>query len=58
MSDTDEDETKATKIFYNCYTVDDMLNDWKINYNIPIYEIDFVRDYIRGLENEQRKHKN
>lgn len=50
MSEMEEDELKATKLFYGCYTVYDMLENWRQNYEIPIYEIDFVKDYIRSLE--------
>ena len=51
MSDMGEDETKATQLMYGCITAQSLIDQWKQEYEIPSYEIDFVKDYIRGLEN-------
>ena len=55
MSDMEEDELKMTKLFYGSITVYDLLEQWKQEYEIPLYEVDFVKDYIRGLENERKQ---
>lgn len=51
--DMEDDELRFTKIDNGSMTVYNLLDYWRINYEIPLYEIDTVKDYIKRLENEQ-----
>ena len=50
MSDMSDDELLATKLLYGAMNIDDLLNYWRLNYDIPLFEIDRVRNYIKELE--------
>lgn len=52
MSEMEDDELLATRLDNGCMTIMNLLDYWRINYDIPLYEIDTVKNYIRGLENE------
>ena len=54
MSEMEDDELFMTKVDNGSMTVLNILDYWRIQYDIPLYEIDTVKNYIRGLENEQR----
>lgn len=53
MSDQIDEEIIFTKLNNGSMTVLNILDYWRIQYDIPLYEIDTVKNYIRGLENEQ-----
>ena len=52
MGDYDEDELLATKLENGAMKIDDLLAYWHINYEIPLFEIDKVREYINKLKKE------
>lgn len=52
MSDMSDDELLATRLFNGAMNIDDLLNYWRLNYDIPLFEIDKVRGYIKSLESE------
>lgn len=58
MGDYDEDELLATKLKNGAMKIDDLLSYWHIEYEIPLFEIDKVRDYINLLKKEIKNEKN
>lgn len=53
--DLDDEDLKATRIENGAekttgVKIRNLLNYWKINYGIPLFEIDKVVDYISKLE--------
>ena len=55
MSDMDEDELLATRLENGAMNIYDLLNYWRLTYEIPLFEIDKVRGYIKKLESEVLK---
>lgn len=55
MSDLDDEELLATKLENGAMTVDNLLNYWHLAYEIPLFEIDKVKDYINLLKKERGK---
>ena len=55
MSDLDDEELLATKLDNGAMTVDNLLNYWHLAYEIPLFEIDKVKDYINLLKKERGK---
>lgn len=53
MSDLDDDELMATRLDNGSTTIFDLLNHWKYVYEIPVYEIDKVKNYIKELEEKK-----
>lgn len=53
MGDYDEDELLATKLENGAMNIDDLLAYWHTNYDIPLFEIDKVREYINKLKKER-----
>ena len=51
--DLDDTELLATKIDNGAMTVDNLLNYWHLEYEIPLFEIDKVKDYINLLKRER-----
>lgn len=56
MSDMSDDELLATRLENGAMSIDNLLNYWRLNYDIPLFEIDKVRGYIKSLEREVKKH--
>ena len=56
--DLDDDELLATRLDTGAMTVENLLNYWHINYEIPLFEIDKVKDYINLLKREIKNEKN
>ena len=50
MSDLDDEELLATKLDNGAMTVENLLNYWHLAYEIPLFEIDKVKDYINLLK--------
>ena len=55
MSEMDEDELLATRLDNGAMTVGNLLNYWHIEYEIPLFEIDKVKEYIDLLKKERGK---
>ena len=55
MSEMDDDELLSTRLYNGSYKIDDLLNYWRLTYEIPLFEIDKVREYIKELEREVKK---
>ena len=51
--DLDNTELLATKISNGAMTVENLLNYWHLEYEIPLFEIDKVKDYINLLRKER-----
>lgn len=56
MSDLDDEEILATRLDNGAMTVDNLLNYWHLAYEIPLFEIDKVKDYINLLKKEREKY--
>lgn len=56
MSDLDDEELLATKLENGAMKVHDLLDYWHLVYDIPMFEIDKVRDYINLLKKERDLH--
>lgn len=56
MSDLDDEELLATKLENGAMKVHDLLNYWHLVYDVPMFEIDKVRDYINLLKKERDLH--
>lgn len=50
MSDLDDEELLATKLENGAMTIDNLLSYWHIVYEILLFEIDKVKDYINLLK--------
>lgn len=55
MSEMSDEELLATKLYNGAMKIDDLLNYWRLTYEIPLFEIDKVREYIKKLESEVLK---
>ena len=56
MSDMSDDELLVTRLDNGAMTVDNLLNYWHLEYEIPLFEIDKVKDYINLLKKECKKY--
>lgn len=48
MSDLDIEELISTKLNNGSMTFENLLDYWYIKYNIPVYQINYIKDMIRG----------
>lgn len=58
MSDLDEDELEATKKLYKKKSIEEglmLLKYWKEIYDIPLYEIDKIKNLIKEQENRHEQ---
>ena len=51
--DLDDEELLFTRLDTGAMTVDKLLNYWHLEYEIPLFEIDKVKDYINLLRKER-----
>lgn len=52
MSDLNIDELIATKLNNGSMSGENLLDYWYIKYNIPVYQINYIKDMIRGVKHE------
>lgn len=50
MSDLDIDELISTKLHNGSMNYENLLDYWYIKYNIPVYQIEFIKNIIRGYK--------
>lgn len=53
MSEMEEDELIATKLDNKSMTIINLLDYWHMVYEIPLFEIDKVKNYIKELEEKK-----
>lgn len=55
MSEMSEEELRATKLDNGSMSIENLLDYWRNIYEIPLFEIDAVKNYIKKLEGKNEK---